>query len=757
MSRAAAGLPMCKTQRRRTAGRRGTVAFLAILVSLAGASCSSRTDPYELAPVVSFAEEVVPYAVRPGEEELFLSTSTTHITLYDRSKRIVWQGDVAGAPSVCGVGELREGGPKAIFFAIKRGEELLLGVLRDPAGFSGWMGDIPIEYWKVAESAGGINRVMTEDLDADGRFEILVAVYTYEGLYPRGLVVFDSRGEKRWEYLCAPFVSSIEVEDINADGRPEVILGTYGLSNRAVVDGRMDTTGALIVLSCTGEELLYREMGGEWGRAVPKVVSLNSKKVLAVAEQGYLGSNTDPDSLLIIAGPELAEKRIIQTGEHFLGMDVIDTDHDGSEEIVTGNTDGVIRVLDGDLNEKASLQMPGSVEVLETVDLDGDGRKEIVAYAESGRLIVLNEKLERLAALDMVLPNPDKRFRENHVISVAQRKGKLLLIRHRRLSKLMRRSPLAGGPMLVWMWVLAGLLTAGLLSGLGLVVARSSSRRAGGVYEEMAQAAGSGFVRLDQGGRIRFINTGALRMLGMEPNDVVGKTYTELALPDPLRRLMADAMAGLSPDETVFVLDSGRTVNASFRRRSGQLLVILEDVSHPEAAIARRMGENKDALTGFYRREVLDTEIAGLLRDAALAGVPLSLLMVDIDHFKRINDTYGHPQGDAVLRELGGLVLNISRGKAIPIRYGGEELVLILPNYSTQEAQVFAERLRTAVAGCRFIEGLPDLKVTVSIGVSSYPSLAKDAQQLIKTADQAVYRAKKAGRNRVETAGSAAS
>jgi two-component system cell cycle response regulator len=127
----------------------------------------------------------------------------------------------------------------------------------------------------------------------------------------------------------------------------------------------------------------------------------------------------------------------------------------------------------------------------------------------------------------------------------------------------------------------------------------------------------------------------------------------------------------------------------------------------------------------------------------------VSLLMVDIDHFKKINDEHGHPAGDAVLREVARVLKDTLRGVDALGRYGGEEFMAILPHTAHDEAQQTAERLRKAIADHSFRAGDRELSATVSVGVASYPSQTVDSPNaLIREADKALYRAKQAGRNR---------
>ena len=158
-----------------------------------------------------------------------------------------------------------------------------------------------------------------------------------------------------------------------------------------------------------------------------------------------------------------------------------------------------------------------------------------------------------------------------------------------------------------------------------------------------------------------------------------------------------------------------------------------------------------DSLTGLHNRRYMAGQLTGLVRRAAHGCQPVSALLVDIDHFKRINDTFGHAVGDDVLREFAIRLATNVRAMDLACRYGGEEFVVIMPDTSLQEAERIAERLRGHVAGSPFhIAGVDDpLIVTVSIGVASTCDVSNTAQALLKRADDAVYEAKAAGRNQV--------
>ena len=129
----------------------------------------------------------------------------------------------------------------------------------------------------------------------------------------------------------------------------------------------------------------------------------------------------------------------------------------------------------------------------------------------------------------------------------------------------------------------------------------------------------------------------------------------------------------------------------------------------------------------------------------------MGLVLADIDHFKRVNDTHGHPRGDAVLRSVAAVIQEAAHEKGTPYRYGGEEIAVILPNHSKNEAIAVAERLRLAVES----EAHAEVPVTASLGVAVVPDHAVDAVELLKAADKALYDAKNLGRNLVRCTGDA--
>ena len=156
-----------------------------------------------------------------------------------------------------------------------------------------------------------------------------------------------------------------------------------------------------------------------------------------------------------------------------------------------------------------------------------------------------------------------------------------------------------------------------------------------------------------------------------------------------------------------------------------------------------------DGLTGLYNKryflEAVDREVARARRYTR----PLALIMIDIDHFKNINDTYGHLAGDHILKELGEILKSRVRREELVVRYGGEELVILLPETDREGAFKVAELMRQRVESHTFIFANKKIKVTISAGVSEVIECDYDYNEFVKLADERLYGAKKDGRNKV--------
>jgi diguanylate cyclase (GGDEF)-like protein len=195
---------------------------------------------------------------------------------------------------------------------------------------------------------------------------------------------------------------------------------------------------------------------------------------------------------------------------------------------------------------------------------------------------------------------------------------------------------------------------------------------------------------------------------------------------------------------------------AAFRREDAQLLWIAALIA--ENLLTREYANEgliafafTDFLTGLKTRGYFEQQLELEIKRTERKKTQLALLMVDIDHFKQLNDHYGHHVGDQVLRDVAAILMKDMREVDTVARYGGEEFVLILPETTEAGALLVAQRLRRSVEQARFFAGAPDKPehLTISIGVAIFDNDAQLKHQLIETADAALYAAKHAGRNSV--------
>jgi two-component system cell cycle response regulator len=155
-----------------------------------------------------------------------------------------------------------------------------------------------------------------------------------------------------------------------------------------------------------------------------------------------------------------------------------------------------------------------------------------------------------------------------------------------------------------------------------------------------------------------------------------------------------------------------------------------------------------DCLTGMQNRRYFDDALKQYLDEFGRIGKPVGLLIVDLDHFKQVNDTHGHDVGDEVLRAVAACLKDMTRYHDVVARLGGEEFAVVAPNMDAETLARFAERIRKAIAGMAVISGNVRLKVTASVGIAVWDR-SETAVALFRRADQQLYRAKNLGRNRI--------
>ncbi|MBX7100942.1 MAG: diguanylate cyclase [Myxococcaceae bacterium] len=211
----------------------------------------------------------------------------------------------------------------------------------------------------------------------------------------------------------------------------------------------------------------------------------------------------------------------------------------------------------------------------------------------------------------------------------------------------------------------------------------------------------------------------------------------------------------------------GRELSELARNVNAMAEALQHERNHLEQAVAERTRELQEAnarlermavtdgLTGAYNHRRFQEGLAAEVLRSERNGYPCAVLMVDVDLFKRVNDSLGHPRGDELLRQLAAVLASTLRQTDLFARYGGEEFAALLPETSRAEAAQVAERMRAAVEA-QLTDAEWRQKITVSIGVSVYPDDGKTPEQVLVSADQALYLAKHQGRNRVVIARAAA-
>ncbi len=232
-----------------------------------------------------------------------------------------------------------------------------------------------------------------------------------------------------------------------------------------------------------------------------------------------------------------------------------------------------------------------------------------------------------------------------------------------------------------------------------------------------------------------------------DPSDEIEETYdahVDRMAQEVLERLGTGARA-----------DKNRVGNLVSTLKAEAQEALRAEASRAKRARRPRSGETPakgelDDRLALARRGAFDRDLAEGVERSRREKEPFALVMMDIDHFKKINDSHGHPVGDEVLVAVASLVVERVAHKGRAYRYGGEEVALLLPAYSAEEASGLAERIRKDLEA-RSLSS-KNLRVTASFGVASIPDQAPDAKALLERADSALYQAKQGGRNRVQTA-----
>ena len=269
--------------------------------------------------------------------------------------------------------------------------------------------------------------------------------------------------------------------------------------------------------------------------------------------------------------------------------------------------------------------------------------------------------------------------------------------------------------------------------------------------------------------KFSYVNRKFAEIFGYNVDEIMQLAPTDTAVEEDksiLSAVMHNRLEGVEEgDEFTFrglhrfgavVNIEGRCARMNFGGKPALMIIILDiterlRAEHEIQVLQARLREQavRDPLTGLFNRRYLDEVIMSEVARAERGRYPLSLVMCDIDHFKVVNDQYGHLAGDEVLRAFSRLLKQYSRGGDIICRYGGEEFLLVLPGMRRESAVARAEQLRLAFAAALMSYNATIIRATASFGVATFPENGRDIDALIAAADRALYAAKETGRNQV--------
>ena len=306
-------------------------------------------------------------------------------------------------------------------------------------------------------------------------------------------------------------------------------------------------------------------------------------------------------------------------------------------------------------------------------------------------------------------------------------------------------------------------------------------------FRTLIDSAPLAMITWDRQHRVTGWNRQAEEMFGWKESEVLGRDFMTFMIPASAKERLQEivqAALGRGADSRSLISNltkDGRTIEVEWHNtivpgidgRPDSVLSVAQDVTERiqsqaalqevNAKLRQRLDDihelqvqlreqvMRDPLTGMYNRRYLDdalpAEIARTIRDHA----PLSLMMIDIDHFKRVNDMHGHQAGDEVLKMLAGILRSEARRSDVACRYGGEEFLLLLPKMNVESARARAERWRKMFAELEVPVESGNLRCTLSVGIAVFPEHGNTAEDLLRNGDRALYLAKALGRNRVVT------
>ncbi|MGB9904814.1 MAG: diguanylate cyclase [Desulfotomaculales bacterium] len=318
-------------------------------------------------------------------------------------------------------------------------------------------------------------------------------------------------------------------------------------------------------------------------------------------------------------------------------------------------------------------------------------------------------------------------------------------------------------------WGFSFVAAAALAFALGGLFLTGRAAMENRVFRLVLAATKNAIVVVRKNGRLQFFNRVAEEIFGLGRNQVVGRRFEEvftgrdrpgeISFSFPVQKVLSTG-DGLCNQEGIFVDKEGwrfvLQVDCLPLKDDGSVagaVLLARDVTEEKVVEERLKGMAvRDAMTGLYNHSYLKQVLAREIERAACRGGLVSFAILDVDSFKYYNDSFGHQAGDDALKKVARLIQESVRGDDVVARYGGDEFAVVLPGADHGAAAEVAERIRKNIENFPFAyrEYMPGGRVTVSAGVACYPLQAKSASELVKMADEALYRVKRTTKNRVE-------
>lgn len=349
------------------------------------------------------------------------------------------------------------------------------------------------------------------DVDGDGKNELLISIEASFDLQPRGLAAIDPRtGHQLWSYLMGARPNNVRIVDLDGDGIKEIAVGVASNNNGSFANGTSDTVTYVIVLSREGKKIWQREFGGYYSNTRIEVADFDSdtRQEIAVIEETHRTPYLGPDRIFILDGPTGKTQKVLSIGHTYMGELLCDLDLDEIPEIITGNTDGVVRAFNGELREVAKYVAPDSnqIKVLCAGDIDGNGHSEVLVMTYDATLLILNDRLEevghleeigeiRMAGASLVNAGRGKRI----LISCENPNGRVIFTLYDAKKRIVLHGEVT--PYLLFFFAALLVIIAGIFS-----LAYLKQKR---FVKELIQDYPAGVLLLDRGGRILKLNTRA--------------------------------------------------------------------------------------------------------------------------------------------------------------------------------------------------------------------------------------------------------